>query len=501
MGVVKLLFEALVDDALVSGVHVHHDQALAVFGQDVDTVQLGDGAAQRPVALGQVLWGSARIGRSPPRLHRLLRRQHAGLSNGCPRRGLHVSRPQCHGVGLSRPAGPHGAKVAGTASWRQVQAALLPTRLTRQGQLVRGLLVKGRLQTACAHGGLAALARRCERLCGARCRQRVFDRMQDRLMHFTAVAKAHFDFGGVHVDIDPGWIDLHVQHVDGLLVPMQHVLKAAARRMGDHLVAHIAAIDVRKLLVAARARQVGQADAAPDAHRASIALVVDGQRLLGKLRAEHIGQALRQRVARLRSPLLEELALVPNRKTDVRPCQSMAAHGLHAMGQFCGISLEKFAPCGRGEKQLAHLYRGANGAGRRLELAGAGIELPGVGRIGGAREHAHVGDGGNGGQRFTAKTHGGNRFEVLQRPDLAGRMALERHGQLGRRNAQPVVFDPDHAHAGCRQAHHNIGGPCIKRVVEQLTHHRRGPLDHLTGGNLTDQLVRQFADRTGRYGR
>jgi hypothetical protein len=45
--------EPLVDDALVRGVHVHHHQALGVFGQDVDAVQLRHGAAQRPVACGR----------------------------------------------------------------------------------------------------------------------------------------------------------------------------------------------------------------------------------------------------------------------------------------------------------------------------------------------------------------------------------------------------------------------------------------------------------------
>ena len=44
----ELLFQALVDDAFVRGVHVHQHQALGVFGQDVDAVQLGNGAAQGP---------------------------------------------------------------------------------------------------------------------------------------------------------------------------------------------------------------------------------------------------------------------------------------------------------------------------------------------------------------------------------------------------------------------------------------------------------------------
>ncbi len=50
---VELLLEPLVDDAFVGGVHVDHHQALRVFGQDVDALELRDRAAQRPVASGQ----------------------------------------------------------------------------------------------------------------------------------------------------------------------------------------------------------------------------------------------------------------------------------------------------------------------------------------------------------------------------------------------------------------------------------------------------------------
>ena len=40
----------------------------------------------------------------------------------------------------------------------------------------------------------------------------------------------------------------------------------------------------------------------------------------------------------------------------------------------------------------------------------------------------------------------------------------------------------------------------IERVVDQLAHHRGRALDHLAGGDLADQLVGQFADRTARRG-
>ena len=44
----KLSFKALVHNPFMGGVHVHNDQALCIFRQDVDALQLGDGAAQGP---------------------------------------------------------------------------------------------------------------------------------------------------------------------------------------------------------------------------------------------------------------------------------------------------------------------------------------------------------------------------------------------------------------------------------------------------------------------
>ena len=53
VGGVQLVFQALVHDAFVRSVHVHHHQALLVFSQDVNAMQLRHRATQRPVALGQ----------------------------------------------------------------------------------------------------------------------------------------------------------------------------------------------------------------------------------------------------------------------------------------------------------------------------------------------------------------------------------------------------------------------------------------------------------------
>jgi hypothetical protein len=79
----------------------------------------------------------------------------------------------------------------------------------------------------------------------------------------------------------------------------------------DDLVAHEAAVDVGELLVGARARDVGHAGAAGDAHGAQP--VVDGHRVGQEILAQHVGHAALQRiVAGLHAPLLDQLAFVPD---------------------------------------------------------------------------------------------------------------------------------------------------------------------------------------------
>ena len=106
------------------------------------------------------------------------------------------------------------------------------------------------------------------RRAGARRGQRILDRMAHRLVHLAAVAKAHLDLGRVHVDVDPRRVDLDVQRVDRLALAVQHVLVGAARRVGEHLVAHEAAVDIGELLVGARRAASGMPARPADADRA-----------------------------------------------------------------------------------------------------------------------------------------------------------------------------------------------------------------------------------------
>ena len=72
-------------------------------------------------------------------------------------------------------------------------------------------------------------------------------------MDAARIAKAHFGLGRVHVDVDTGRIEFEKQHVGRLATAVQDVGISCARSVGEHLVAHEAAIDVEILFVAAGA--------------------------------------------------------------------------------------------------------------------------------------------------------------------------------------------------------------------------------------------------------
>jgi hypothetical protein len=284
--------------------------------------------------------------------------------------------------------------------------------------------------------------------------------------------------------------DVDEQHVARLACAVQHVFVRRANAVCDQPVAHETAVDVDVLLVGARACRLGQPRAAADAHHPEVErdLAAGGDELV----VEHVSQALLRRRA---PPLLHQPAVVPDGEADVRPRQRMAAHRLHAVRELGGLALEELAPRRRREKQLAHLDAGAGGARRGREFARAGLEPLSVRRVGGAAGDGELGHRGDRRQRFAAETHRGDLLQVVQRGDLARRVAAQRERQLGGGNAHTVVLDLDGADAAARQAYDDLGGAGVQRVVDQFPHHRGRPLDHLAGGDLADEFIGQFADR------
>ena len=318
-------------------------------------------------------------------------------------------------------------------------------------------------------------------------------------MDFAAIAKAHFDLGGVHVDVHTRRVHLDIEGVDGLLVAMQHIFISGTGRVGQHLVAHKAAVDIAKLMVRARARSIGHTSAAGDMQGACP--VIDGDGIFDEVIAQHIAQAAGDGFvwcAAGGAPLLDQLAFVPDGKAHIRARQRMAAHGFNAVGQLGRIRLEEFAARRGGEEQFLDFYRRALIAGRRAQLATAGIEQKGGLLPSRAREDGGLRHRGNSGQRFATETHGGHGFQVMQVGNLAGGVAAQGHGQLVTRYAAAIVFHRNQAHATGQQAHGDLAGAGVQRVVHQLAHGRGGAFHHLASGDLADQLIGQVTNGPAR---
>ena len=168
------------------------------------------------------------------------------------------------------------------------------------------------------------------RAAGSACtrhRQGLCQGMLHRLVHLAAVAKTQLDFGGVHIHIDTRWVHVDVQGIHRLALSMQHIFIRTAGRVGQHAVAHIAAIDIGKLVVGTCTRCIGQTGATHHMHAA--VHMVDGDGRLHKVVAQHIGQTQIQRLCmRVGTPLRTELAVMPKRKTHIGAGQGVAAQRL-----------------------------------------------------------------------------------------------------------------------------------------------------------------------------
>jgi hypothetical protein len=114
-----------------------------------------------------------------------------------------------------------------------------------------------------------------------------------------------------------------------------------------------------------------------------------------------------------------------------------------------------------------------------------------------ARGDAETADRGDRRQRFAAKAERGDRFEIVERRDLAGGMALHRQQQFLRGDTTAIVAYPDQAHAAVFKIDVDALRAGIDRVFDQFLDHRRRALDDFAGGDLIDEGVGKLADGHG----
>ncbi len=119
----------------------------------------------------------------------------------------------------------------------------------------------------------------------------------------------------------------------------------------------------------------------------------------------------------------------------------------------------------------------------------------GAGRLGGnARDEAQPRDGGDGGQRFAAKTQGGDAFQVFDAGQLTGGVAGEGDRHLVGGDTFSVIADTDQAASALARL--NTYGPRtgVDGILHQFLDHRGGALHHLTGCDFGRHFGRQHVD-------
>jgi DNA-binding SARP family transcriptional activator len=98
-------------------------------------------------------------------------------------------------------------------------------------------------------------------------------------------------------------------------------------------------------------------------------------------------------------------------------------------------------------------------------------------------------------ERLAAEAERGHGFELIERPDLAGRVAREREGEVLACDPGAVVVHLHPPRAAFDERHAELARAGIEAVFDQLLEHRRRPLDHLAGRDLADEQLGQDAYR------
>ena len=73
-------------------------------------------------------------------------------------------------------------------------------------------------------------------------------------------------------------------------------------------------------------------------------------------------------------------------------------------------------------------------------------------------------------------------------------MALKGQQGVVAVHALAIVGDADHAPSAALDFDADAHGPSVKSVLQQLLHHRSGPVHHLAGGDLVGNLIGKDAD-------
>jgi len=315
----------------------------------------------------------------------------------------------------------------------------------------------------------------------------------DRLVGRARISQPHLGLGGMHV---------HVQIVGRHLEENQHRREApvrehfaigAQRGVGQLPVAHRPSVDEEPHRLCSAIRDVGRPCEAMGANAAHAG--VEGSEAPAQLATERLLGARREGLARRQ---LQQGALpLAKREGDVQARHRQAQHRVQRVGQLGGRAFDELPPRRHIPEQIAHLDGGAARRSRVLD----GDDAPAVdldprsgerALLAGEQDEAR--DRRDRGQRLAAKAIAADGEEVVLAAQLGGGVALQREPRVGALHAAAVVAHPNQLAPAVEEIDLHPLRTGIERVLHQLLHHRRRPLDHLARGDLVAQRLVEQVD-------
>ena len=167
------------------------------------------------------------------------------------------------------------------------------------------------------------------------------------------------------------------------------------------------------------------------------------------------------------------------------------------MPELCGVGLQELSARRDAVEQVRHADRCPHGQARRLhahQLAAREFHTRALFFPCGASLEQQPRYRRDRGQRLTAKSQGSDREQVVGGTQFGRGVPLKSQQRVVMAHPAAVVDDPDHALAARFDFDAHRTRARVEGVLEQLFHHRSGPLDHLTGGNPVRYRFRQYAN-------
>src|SRR5690606_14558356 len=164
------------------------------------------------------------------------------------------------------------------------------------------------------------------------------------------------------------------------------------------------------------------------------------------------------------------------------------------------LGAQEFASCGNVEEEISHLYRRAGRTRRRpgrAQLTVVGADRVSDLRVGSSRDEPHARDRCDARQRFAAETERRDLLEIVDRRDLARRMARQRERELLPFDPRPVIANAAQTHAAIFDLHLDALRTGIDAVLHELLDYGCRSFDDLARRDLMNELLGKNSDGHG----